>query len=66
MYHVIEQKVKCSKCKSLNIAKPANENATWVYKCLDCGHTKDYKPPTITKATDGIGYTSSLNDLIEF
>ncbi len=45
---IAERKVKCSKCGSIDIAKPVNEDALWVYKCLDCGHTKDKEDPILT------------------
>lgn len=45
MYHVIERKIECSKCNSQKIVKPVNMECKklWIYKCLGCGHVKDYK-----------------------
>lgn len=52
-----ERKMQCSKCESFNIVKPANENKVWVFKCLDCGHTKDYKESiTTTASTKDMGW----------
>ncbi len=54
----VETRIQCSKCDSLNIAEPANkDNIIWVYKCINCGHTKKYEPP-VTKITtsEHIGY----------
>ena len=49
----------CSKCKSDNLAKPANkEIATWIYKCLDCGRTVEKKPPVIST---GVCYSHGVD-----
>ena len=63
MYHIIEQKVKCSKCNSENIAKPAND-ANWIYKCLDCGHAKIKEEPKITMGS--YRGTIKIQDFIKF
>jgi len=56
MFHVIEKMVQCSKCKSFNIVTPVNDNKVWVYRCLDCGHTKDYKPLETISTTDMVWF----------
>ena len=33
-------KIRCSKCGSDRIVKPANDDLVFELKCLDCGHEK--------------------------
>ena len=68
MYQVIERKVKCSKCGSLNIAKPANEKeADWVFKCFNCGHQKIKRPPTLKVGSFDLNISEEeFNKPIEF
>lgn len=53
--HIIDiNKVRCSQCQSLNVARTVNETPS-AYVCLDCGHREEppkiYVYPNIDTAT---------------
>lgn len=49
---IVERPIQCSKCKSQNIAEPANEFQDWLLKCLDCDHIKLKEKSTIMTGED--------------
>ena len=61
----IPRKIQCSKCGSQNIVKPVN-NDRWIYKCLDCGHTKLNSPPVTIVSEKWVWVKEDPNKPVEF
>ena len=61
MYQVMKTIMKCSKCKSMNIVAPCNEDAI-DFRCMNCGHVKLSETRVLPGTIDTTNWTYADTD----